>query len=148
MRTQRNGAVGRHVAPSWWVLVVSGVVILWAPVLGHHSFAEYYIEQDTIEVEGDIVEFQYKNPHSWIHVMGQDVLGRSKPYAAEWASVSRLERDGITARTLRVGDTVRIWASPNRNPNDTRIRLKRIERRSDGWRWGRTVERSDQNRQK
>jgi len=31
---------------------------------------------------------------------------------------------------------VRIWASPNRNPNDNRIRLKRIERRSDHWKWG------------
>ena len=40
----------------------------------HHSFAAYYIEADTIEVEGDVVEFQYKNPHSWIHVIGQESL--------------------------------------------------------------------------
>jgi hypothetical protein len=50
--------------------------------------------------------------------------------------VSRLERDGINARTLKPGDIVRIWASPNRNPNDSRIRLKRIERRADRWKWG------------
>jgi hypothetical protein len=126
MRTQR----------SWW-LVLGGVVILCAPVLGHHSFSEYYIEADTIEVEGEVVEFQFRNPHSWIHVMAQEAFGgRPKQYAAEWASVSRLERDGITARTLKPGDIVRIWASPNRNPNDNRIRLKRIERRSDRWKWG------------
>ena len=71
--------------------------------------------------------------------MGQEAFGPTRFYAAEWASVSRLERDGITARTLRVGDIVRIWASPNRNPNDNRIRLKRFERRADRWRW-------DQNR--
>jgi uncharacterized protein DUF6152 len=119
-----------------WVLVVIAVVALCAPVRGHHSFAEYYIEADTIEVEGEVIEFQYRNPHSWIHVMGREGFGQAKPYAAEWASVSRLERDGITARTLKVGDIVRIWASPNRNPNDSRIRLKRIERRSDHWKWG------------
>ena len=68
--------------------------------------------------------------------MGQEPLGKPKPYAAEWASVSRLERDGITARTLKAGDIVRIWASPSRNPNDNRIHLKRIERRSDRWKWG------------
>jgi Family of unknown function (DUF6152) len=119
-----------------WVLVVSGVVVLCAPVLGHHSLSEYYIEADTIEVEGEVVEFQFRNPHSWVHIMGQEVFGQPKPYAAEWASVSRLERDGITARTLKRGDIVRIWASPNRNPNDNRIRLKRIERRSDRWKWG------------
>ena len=119
-----------------WVLVVIGVVALCAPASGHHSFADFYVEADTIEVEGEVVEFQYRNPHSWIHVMGQEGFGERKPYAAEWASVSRLEREGINARTLKVGDIVRIWASPNRNPNDNRIRLKRIERRSDHWKWG------------
>jgi hypothetical protein len=128
-----------------FVQVAIGIVALCAPVAGHHSFAEYYIEADTIEVEGEVVEFQYKNPHSWIHIMGQEGVGRPKPYAAEWASVSRLERDGINARTLKPGDVVRIWASPNRNPNDTRIRLKRIERRSDRWKWG-GQNRRDNNR--
>jgi hypothetical protein len=116
--------------------VVASLVALCAPALAHHSFAEYYLEDDTIEVEGEVIEFQYKNPHSWVHVMAQEGFGGRKPFAAEWASVSRLEREGINARTLRVGDVVRIWASPNRNPNDTRIRLKRIERRADRWSWG------------
>jgi hypothetical protein len=119
-----------------WLLVAIGVAALCAPAQGHHSFAEYYIEADTIEVEGEVIEFQYKNPHSWIHVMAREPFGGGKPYAAEWASVSRLERDGINAKTLRPGDVVRIWASPNRNPNDNRIRLKRIERRADRWSWG------------
>jgi hypothetical protein len=124
------------VTRSWWALVLGGVAILCAPLLAHHSFAVYYIETDTIEVEGDIVEFQYQNPHSWIHIVGQEAFGRPKAYAAEWANPSRLERDGITRNTLHVGDSVRIWASPSRDPNDNRIRLKRIERRSDGWHWG------------
>ena len=119
-----------------WMLVVTGIVSLSTPLVGHHSFAEFYIEEDTIEVEGEILEVQYKNPHSWIHVQAQDPFGRARVYAAEWASVSRLERDGITKRTLREGDWVRIWASPNRNPNDNRVRIKRIERRRDRWKWG------------
>lgn len=118
------------------LLVVIGVAALCAPAQGHHSFAEYYLEADTIEIEGEVLEFQYKNPHSWVHVMGQEPFGGRKLYAAEWASVSRLERDGINARTLRAGDVVRIWASPNRNPNDNRVRLKHIERRADRWSWG------------
>jgi Family of unknown function (DUF6152) len=86
-----------------WLLVAIGVAVLCAPAQGHHSFAEYYLEGDTIEVEGEVLEFQYKNPHSWIHVMAQETFGGRKPYAAEWASVSRLEREGITAKTLRPG---------------------------------------------
>ena len=120
----------------WLTLVVTVVSLSSTPILGHHSFAEYYIEGDTIEVEGEILEVQYKNPHSWIHVQSEDAFRRPKVYSAEWAGVSRLERDGITKRTLREGDWVRIWASPNRNPNDNRVRLRRIERRGDHWSWG------------
>ena len=119
-----------------WALVLAGVVILGAPVLGHHSYASYYLEEDTIEVEGNVVEFQYRNPHSFVNITGQEAFGKMKTYTAEWASISRLEREGITKETLRVGDTVRIWGAPPRDPNDPRIHLKRIERRSDGWKWG------------
>jgi hypothetical protein len=136
MRREQSGRVWNNLTGAWWALVLSSVVILHAPLLGHHSFAVYYIEQDTIEVDGEIVEFQYRNPHSWIHVQGQDPFGRPRIYAVEWTSTSQLERNGITKNTLRAGDSVRIWASPSRDPNDNRIRLKRIERPSDGWQWG------------
>lgn len=118
------------------LLVLAGALVLSARLLGHHSYAEYYLEADTIEIEGDVVEFQYKNPHSWIHVQGRDNSGRSGLYAGEWASVSRLDREGITKDFIKAGDHLRIWGSPSRNPNDNRIRIKRIERRSDKWKWG------------
>jgi hypothetical protein len=118
------------------VFVFAAALILSARLQGHHNFADYYLEKDTIEIDGEVVEFQFKNPHSWIHVQARDSFGVEKVYAAEWASVSRLDRDGITKDFFKIGDRVRIWAAPNRNPNDTRIRLKRIERRSDKWKWG------------
>ena len=118
----------------WTALVLSSIVVLGAGLLAHHSFAVYYIEADTIDVEGDVVEFQYKNPHSWIFVQGREGSGPAKIYACEWTSVSQLERAGITKTFFKPGDSLRIWASPNRNPNDNRIRLKRIERK-DGWKW-------------
>ena len=107
-----------------------------APVVAHHTFANYYLEDDTIEIEGRIVEFQYQNPHSWLHVEGLEPGARaSRLYSAEWVGTSRLEREGITRTTLRSGDMVRIWASPHRNPSDNCVHLKRI-RRVDGWQWG------------
>jgi hypothetical protein len=118
------------------VFVFAAALILSARLQGHHNFADYYLEKDTIEIDGEVVEFQFKNPHSWIHVQARDNFGAEKVYAAEWASVSRLDRDGITKDFFKFGDRVRIWAAPNRNPNDNRIRLKRIERRSDKWKWG------------
>jgi hypothetical protein len=104
-------------------------------VSGHHSFAAYYFEEQSIQIEGDIVEVQFKAPHTWVHVNTRDDSGREKRYAAEWANPSRLEREGMTKDTLKVSDFVRIWGSPSRDPNDGRIHLKRILRPSDGWEW-------------
>ena len=41
---------------------------LTVAVSGHHSFAAYYFEDQSIEIEGDIVEVQFKAPHTWVHV--------------------------------------------------------------------------------
>jgi hypothetical protein len=106
------------------------------PLLAHHSYGAIYFEEDTIEIEGEVIEFQFKNPHSWVFILAQEPFNGSKTYGAEWASTSRLDRDDITRNTLRIGDRVRIWASPNRDPKDNRVRLKRIERPADHWRWG------------
>ena len=89
-----------------------------------------------IEVDGTIVEFQYKNPHSWVHVRGSERsgLGSEHIYSGEWVSTSQLENEGITKTTLKPGDKVRIWGAPSKNPSDYRMHLKRMER-SDGWQW-------------
>jgi hypothetical protein len=112
------------------------VLVLWAAAAAHHSFGAVYLESDMIEVDGTIVEFQYKNPHSWVHVRGSERsgVGEERVYSAEWVSTSQLENEGITKTTLKPGDKVRIWGSPSKNPSDYRMHLKRMER-SDGWQW-------------
>ena len=120
------------------IAFVAGLLVMrGTPVLAHHSFAVVYLEQDTIEIEGEVVEFQYKNPHAWLMVEGTEKggIGGTKIFAAEWVSVSQLDRMEIDKKFFKIGDPVRVWASPNKNPSDNRVRLKRIERTSDGWKW-------------
>jgi hypothetical protein len=116
-------------------LIAGGLLAASVPARAHHSFAGYYIEKDTVEIEGDVVQFQFKNPHSYLFVEAQDAFGQRHVYSAEWTAVSRLEEDGITDKTLKPGERVRIWGSPGRNVNEYRIRLKRI-RFEDGRMWG------------
>jgi hypothetical protein len=117
--------------------IIGAVVMLGlsVPASGHHSFAAYYFEDQSIEIEGDIAEVQFKAPHAWVHITTRDAAGTVKRYAAEWANPSRLERDGLTKDTLKVSDFVRISGSPSRDPNDGRIHLKHIVRPRDGWEW-------------
>ena len=117
-------------------VAIAVMILMGASVAAHHSFGAVYLESDTIEVDGVIVEFQYRNPHSWVHVRGAERkgLGEERVYSGEWVSTSQLENDGITKTTLKPGDKVTIWGAPSKNPTDYRMHLKRIER-SDGWQW-------------
>ena len=101
----------------------------------HHSFAQYYFEERSVTVEGELVKFEYRSPHAWVHLDVRDELGSPRRYAAEWANPSRLTRDNITQDTLKIGDRVIITGSPGRNPEEYKLHLKRIQRPADGWNW-------------
>jgi hypothetical protein len=117
--------------------LVVGVVALRAPVVAHHSFAAHYFEEQTVSVEGELVEFEYRAPHAWVRLMAPDEKGVLQQFAAEWANPSRLSQLGVTKETLKPGDRIIVTGSPGRNPAERRIHLKSIQRPADGWAWKR-----------
>ena len=72
----------------------------------HHSFAQYYFEDRSITIEGELVRFDYKNPHAWVYLDTKDEQGMIQQYSAEWANPNRLSRDNITRDSLKAGDHV------------------------------------------
>jgi hypothetical protein len=114
-----------------------GVLLSAGTLSAHHSFAAEYFEDQEITIQGIVVAFEYRNPHSWVHVLVKDEHGLSQIYAAEWSAPARLTRDGLTPQTLKPGDRVIVVGSPGRHPIEHRIRLRAIERPSDGWAWPR-----------
>jgi hypothetical protein len=106
------------------------------PAYSHHSFAGAYYESDSVTLQGDVVEFVYRAPHAWLYVQAADPSGRPQRYGAEWASPSRLERDGVEKETFQYGDQVSITGSPGRNDGAHQIHLKKVTRFSRGrWEW-------------
>lgn len=105
------------------------------PAYGHHSFAAFYFEDQTISIEGELIEFEYRAPHAWVYFMATDAQGQLRKYSAEWANPNRLGRDGVTKDTLKPGDRIVITGSPGRNANEYKLHLKGIDRPADGWRW-------------
>jgi hypothetical protein len=112
-----------------------GAVAAGVPLSAHHSFPAHYLEQQTVTVEGDLVEFEYRSPHAWVHVLARDQSGQLQKFSAEWAGPARLGQRGITADTLKPGDRVIITGAPGRTASERRIHLKSIERPADGWAW-------------
>jgi len=118
-----------------WLTFFVVAVAAGAPASAHHSFAAHYLEDERVSIEGDLVQLDYRSPHSWVHVNAKDQSGAVRQVSAEWASAPRLKQSGVTEDTLKPGDHLIISGSPSRDPNEYRMHLKSILRPSDGWQW-------------
>ena len=107
-----------------------------APAYAHHSFAATYREKDSVTIEGELVQLDFRNPHSFVHLDVKEKDGTVVRYAVEWGGVGQLGQQGVTRETLRVGDHVIITGATGRNPADHRVRMVTLKRPSDGFTWG------------
>jgi len=119
------------------VLVIAAAALMSGMQLyAHHSFAATYFEDKQERIEGDLVQFLFRNPHSFVHVEVKDAKGQIVRYAVEWGGGGQLGRTGVTRETLKAGDHVVIIGNPGRNPEDHRLRMLRLQRPSDKFSWG------------
>ena len=118
-----------------FLTLLIGAVAVGVPVSAHHSFPAFYFEAQSMTVEGELVEFEYRSPHAWVRVMATDERGEMQQFAAEWSNPTRLGQGGVTKDTLKAGDHVIVTGSPGRNPAEHRLHLKGIHRPADGWTW-------------
>jgi hypothetical protein len=117
--------------------VFVAALALGSQAFAHHSFAATYFEDKTEKIQGKLVQFLYRNPHSFVHVEVKDPkTGEMTRWAVEWGAGGQLGRQGVTRDTLKPGDEVIINGNPGRNPEDHRLRMVNITRISDNWKWG------------
>src|SRR5262245_4005935 len=120
-------------------LVAIGLAAV-ARVSAHHSFAATYFEDKTTKIEGDLVQFQFRNPHSYVHLEAADAEGVTQRWTIEWGSGMQLSTQGLTPTTFKVGDHVIVTGAPGRDPEDHRLRMRSIERPKDGFKWNGTFQ--------
>ena len=118
-------------------LAVAAALVVAAQAYAHHSFAATYLEDKSVQIEGELVQFLFRNPHSFVHVMVKEKDGSMVRYTIEWGGTGALGGQGVTRETLKVGDHVIITGSPGRNPQDNRVRMLTLHRPKDGFGWGR-----------
>ena len=92
-----------------------------------------YLTDKEIKIEGDMIQFMFRNPHSFVHLIGPDEKGEVQRWAIEWAAAGQLT--GITRDTLKPGDHVIITGNPGRTAADHRLRMRSILRPKDGFKW-------------
>jgi hypothetical protein len=112
-----------------------GALTAVASLSAHHSFSAEYFEEQKITIEGDVIAFELKNPHSWLHIAVLDENGTVQKFSAEWSNPARLKQAGFTTDSFKPGDHLILTGSPARVASENRMHLRTIRRPADGWRW-------------
>jgi hypothetical protein len=119
------------------LLLCATVALSWtiAPISAHHPVAPTYVHDRTQTVEGNLVEFVLRNPHSLIYLDTPGEKGEGTRWTIEWLAKVQLNRQGVSSETLKLGDHLVISGLPAQNAQDHRLWLRTITRPNDGWKW-------------
>ena len=115
------------------IFIIPMALLLAGTLSAHHSFTATYDTGKTVSIEGKVVQFLLRNPHSFLHIEVKDKEGKVAVYNVEWAAAGQL--NGTIAASIKAGDLVTISGNPGRDPADLRLRMVNIKR-TDGQSWG------------
>ena len=85
-------------------------------VLGHHSVAAYFDTSQVTEVQGELTEVRWRNPHIGFTIIVRDENGQETSWEISATSLSHLGRLGLTGDMFTVGEMVTFAGSPSRRP--------------------------------
>jgi hypothetical protein len=105
-------------------VLASGLILASKPAFAHHSTAEFDMTAMTT-VKGTVTQFEWSNPHAYIHIEAKDDKGNVVEWTAELASLGMLSRINWKRDTVKPGDEITIYGNPAKN-GKTLMRLDKI----------------------
>ena len=89
------------------IMVAAGV----EPAAAHHSFA-MFDSAKALSMAGIVKEYEWTNPHVWIHIMAPDAQGAPREWSFEMQSVQQDAAAGWRPDSVKPGDRVTIEFHP------------------------------------
>src|SRR5512132_3966991 len=87
--------------------VITVALGLSADAFAHHSTTYYSKEQkDFVKIEGKVVRWEYRSPHSQLYIETTDKDGKLVTWRFESTPAAWLAREGITKDSINFGDAV------------------------------------------
>jgi hypothetical protein len=96
-----------------WCLAYT--VLAAAAASAHHSFAPHFDIDKPVDIAGTVIEYEARNPHSYLHIAAVDENGKTQEYVCESHGVTQLTRNGITPEMLKPGTELRVDGSLSRH---------------------------------
>ena len=120
------------------VFVIATALMFGVMAYAHHSIAATYDGKKEIKLTGKIVEFDFRNPHAFVHVEAPDDKGVMQRWAVEWGGAAALGSQGVTRNSLKAGDEVVITGNPARGLENGvhRVKMNTLLRPKDNFGWG------------
>ena len=104
------------------IVVVALFVGAFLPTtaLPHHSNVAYEVTK-VITITGVVKDFEWVNPHTWLHVVVDDGKGGKVEWACEGRAPGVLLRAGWSRSILKAGETVTVDMSPAKDGSKVSI---------------------------
>jgi hypothetical protein len=119
-----------------FLFLVAAALSATSVAYAHHSYAATYDTSKEVKLDGKLVQFVYRNPHSFVHLEVADDKGVPQRWAVEWSGGGQLANQGVQRDSLKVGDEVVILGRPSRVPGEYRALMVTLKRPADGFTWG------------
>lgn len=93
-----------------WTFVAGATTLLlaYAPVRAHHSFAADYDVAKPVRLTGTVTKMEWTNPHAHIVVSVRDRAGVATSWRFELGTPNALMRAGWLKNSVKPGDTVTV----------------------------------------
>ena len=113
---------------TWSAAVLGAVVALGGAgaAYAHHSFGAEFDQNAPVTLKGDVIKFDWVNPHSWIHIDAVNPkTGAHEHWRVEGGAPSALLRRGWDRNSLSPGTKIIVTAFRARD-GDTRASAAEI----------------------
>ena len=99
------------------VFLVFAFLLFSRDLEGHHAFSSEFDSDRPFRLTGKIVQIEWINPHSWVHVDVYQDDGRTVPWMMEGGTPNTLLRAGLTKKLLQPGTDVIVRGYQSKDPD-------------------------------
>ena len=87
--------------------------------ISHHSFSAEFDVGKPVTLVGTVKDFEWTNPHAWLHLEVTDAQGNVQEWAVEFLGVNSLVRTGLSPQNVKAGDKLTVTGFGARNGTNT-----------------------------